>query len=208
MNSKAPKLTIEIEDVGDQRQCIAAIRKLFGAIKDHHGSGAAHDLWFYKNEAPPPDSMDRARLRYACMSFDHDDLRLIFEYYAMAKPNKEKLARDLAKKNESLRELERYPVKSAEDPAGAVLQQIKRAFRFDGEACRIIGEAPEYLRQEKLKEIEDFRLSSLRHRKLRKKLKLRSSLPRIRYITIRQRFDLPGDSWICDSYKNQPGGTK
>ena len=106
----------------------------------------------------------------------------------MPKPNKEKLARDLAKKNGSLPKEERYPVKSAEDPAAAILQQIKRAFRFDREACSIIGEAPEYLRQEKLKEIED---SRLRMFKLKGMLKSRLSLPRTRYITIRQRAVLP-----------------
>src|SRR5262249_17263734 len=149
------KLTIEIEDLDNGNQCVAAIRKLFGTLKDHRGFDDADRLWLYYREAPPADQRERSRLRLACFSFDYDDLRLILEYYPMPKPKKEKLARDLAKKNESLPKEERYPVKSAEDPAAAILQQIKRAFRFDREACRIIGEAPEYLRQEKLKEIED-----------------------------------------------------
>ena len=161
MSDEAPvakKLTIEIEDIGDRRECIAAVRKLVEAIKERYGSEEAFSLWM--DAAPPPDERERgrfrekARLHMACKSFDDNDLRLILEYYAMPKPNKEKLARDLAKKNESLPEWKRYPVKSKEDPAAAILQQIKRAFRFDNEACRIIGEVPEHLRQEKLATLE------------------------------------------------------
>ena len=162
MSNKTPKLTIEIEDIGDRRECIAAVRKLVEAIKERYGSEEASNLLL--DAAPPPDEREqerfreRARFHMACKSFDDNDLRLILEYYAMAKPNKEKLARDLAKKNESLSEWKRYPVKSKEDPAAAILQQIKRAFRFDQEACRIIGEVPEHLRQQRLKEIEKARL--------------------------------------------------
>jgi hypothetical protein len=203
MSEKAPmakKLTIEIENIADRRECITAIRELFGALKDGHGPDEAFRLWRYYNEAPPADRRERSRLRLACMSFGYDDLRLILEFFAMPKPNKEKLARDLAKKNENLPERERYPVKSAEDPAAAILQQIKRAFRFDREACRIIGEAPEYLRQEKLDEIIALRRSVA-------DLKFPIKLPRMRYITIHQRFDdNPKYQWIFD--RTAPGGTK
>ena len=130
-----------------------------------------------------------AAMQAACMSFGDNDLRLILEYHAMPRPNKEKLARYLVKKNEILPEHDRYPVNSKEDPAAAILQQIKRAFRFDQEACRIIGGAPEYLRQERLKEIGEARLRLL---KITRKIKL----PRICYITIRQRFSRPEDAWI------------
>jgi hypothetical protein len=189
----AKKLTIEIEDIGDRRECIAAVRKLVEAIKKHYGSEEASSLLL--DATPPPDERERgrfrerARLYMACKSFDDNALRLILEYYAMPKPNKEKLARDLAKKNESLPEWKRYPVKSKEDPAAAILQQIKRAFRFDNEACRIIGEVPEHWRQERLKDIEERRLLLL---KITRKIKL----PRIRYKTIRRRFNRPEDDWI------------
>jgi hypothetical protein len=159
MSNKTPKLTIEIEDIGDRRECIAAVRRLVEAIKERYSLDEARRLWL--DAAPPPDERrdqeqfrELARLHTACKSFDDNDLRLILEYYAMPKPNKEKLARDLAKKNESLPEWKRYPVKSREGPAAAILQQIKRAFRFDNEACRIIGEAPEHLRQERLATLE------------------------------------------------------
>ena len=95
------KLTIEIEDLDNGNQCVAAIRKLFGALKDHRGFDDADRLWRYYREAPPADQRERSRLRLACFSFDYDDLRLILEYYAMPKPNKEKLARDLARKTEA-----------------------------------------------------------------------------------------------------------
>jgi hypothetical protein len=196
MSNKAPKLTIEIEDLNNGNQCVAAIRKLFGALRDHRGFDDANRLWMFYREAPPVDQRERSRLRLACFSFDYDDLRLILEYYAMDRPNKEKLARDLARKNETLPEEKRYPVKSAEDPAGAILQQIKRAFRFDGEACRIIGEAPDYLRREQLKEVEDARLRML---ELKRQSKSRLSLPRVRRITIRQRLNGTKYGWILDS---------
>ena len=189
MSNKTKKLTIDIEDLNDGNQCVAAIRKLFGALKDHRGIDSANRLWMYYREAPPADRLERSRLRCACMSFGDNDLRLILEYHAMPRPNKEKLARYLVKKNKILPEHDRYPVNSKEDPAAAILQQIKRAFRFDQEACRIIGGAPEYLRQERLKEIGEARLRLL---KITRKIKL----PRIRYITIRQRFSRPEDGWI------------
>jgi hypothetical protein len=193
VSDKASKLVIEIDDIEDQSQCVAAIRKLFGAIKDRHGRTEAERLWRYR-EAPPPDRRKRSRLGFACMSFNGDDLRLILDYYAMPKPNKEKLARDLAKKNETLPERERYPVKSAEDPAAAILQQIKRAFRFDRQACRIIGETPADLRREKLAEVEE----TLRRTA---DLKRHIRLPRIRRITIRQRLGGRAEySWIFDKH--------
>jgi hypothetical protein len=195
----AKKLVIEIEDAGDVRQCVTAMRKLFGAMKDHHGFEEADRVWRFYRDPPLSDQRERARLRAACMSFDDDDLRLILKYYAMPKPNKEKLARDLAKQNDSLPQEERHPVKSKEDPAAAILQQIKRAFRFDKEACRIIGEAPEYLRQDKLKEIEGDRrfFSSVLEGLNAKNKKKRHPRPRIRFITMRQRFGgRPAEEWL------------
>ena len=145
MSDKAPvkKLTIEIEDVGDWHQCIAAIKKLRVALREHHGTRA--DVLFHD------DVYDRAEVAFqkACGHFTPEELRLVLEYYAMVKPSKLGLAKDLARRNESLPPTERYgPNGSADEDT--MHQQIKRVLRRDEEACRIIGEADLNLRKEKL----------------------------------------------------------
>ena len=152
MSDKTP-VVIEIVDVGDKRACVAAIRKLHAALKEHYGEREARNIFYQYQDLRSPEWQTRLRFDQACYSFSDQELRLILEYYAVPKPNKEKLARDLAKKNETLPVRERYQVDSAEDPAAAILQQIKRAYRWDKEAWHIIGEAPDGLRQEKLEHI-------------------------------------------------------
>lgn len=178
MSDKAPatKLTIGIEDIGDKRECVAAIRKLHSALREHYGRREADNLFLSKEDLRSPEWQVRLRFDQACYSFIDQ---------AMPKPNKEKLARDLAKKNETLPTRERYQVDSAEDPAAAILQQIKRAFRWDKEACDIIGEAPDGLRQEKLERIMIY---------CRGRADIRQKNPRIRLsrkprTTLRQRLD-------------------
>ena len=133
MSNKTPKLTIEIEDVGDWHQCIAAIEKLRVALREQHG-GTRTDALFYV--------YDRAEdaFKNACGHFTPEELRLVLEYYAMAKPSKLGLAKDLARRNESLPQTERYGPNGSTDE-DTMHQQIKRVLRRDEEACRIIGEA-------------------------------------------------------------------
>ena len=153
MSDKAPKLTIEIEDIGDEGACVAAIRKLYAALKERYGVRGADKIFIRYEDLRSPEWQARQGFNEACYSFSNQELRLILEYHAMPKPNKEKLARDLATKNETLPSRERFQVDSAEDPAAAILQQIKRAYRRDKEAWHIIGEAPDDVRQEKLERV-------------------------------------------------------
>ena len=142
MSNKTPKLTIEIEDVDDWRQCVAAIKKLRAALREHHGGTRADALF---------DVYDRAEVAFqeACGHFTPGELRLVLEYDAMAKPSKLGLAKDLARRNQSLPQAASYgPNGSADEDT--MHQQIKRVLRRDEEACRIIGEADFKLRKEKL----------------------------------------------------------
>jgi hypothetical protein len=134
---------IEIDDIGDEHECVAALRKLFSDLKGRHGGMRAARLWQY--------GLDRAFMEFndACACFVPDELRLVLEYYAMAKPSKLGLAKELARRNETLRPKETYGPSGSTD-ADTVHQQIKRVFRREAEACRLIGGASSRLRQEKL----------------------------------------------------------
>jgi hypothetical protein len=57
-----------------------------------------------------------------------EDFRLALEFYAMPKPNKEKLAEDLARKNETLPKYNRYGPRGTTSPM-TMLQQIKRVLK-------------------------------------------------------------------------------
>ena len=140
MSNQTTKLTIEIEDIGDERACAAAARRLFDALRERHGRTGAYMLWDYGRHA---------EFENACESFVPEELRLVLEYYAMTKPSKLGLAKDLAQRNESLPPTERYgPNGSADEDT--MHQQIKRVLRRDKGACRIIGKAAAELREEKL----------------------------------------------------------
>jgi hypothetical protein len=84
-------LTIEIEDIGDQRECVAAIRKLFDALRERHGATGAGALWRHCHD--PAEMQASIKFNDACVSFVLHELRLVLEYYAMAKPSKLGLAK-------------------------------------------------------------------------------------------------------------------
>jgi hypothetical protein len=152
MSDKAPiakKLTIEIEDIGDERECAAALRKLFSDLRERHGRQRAYMLWH--------NYYDRAAVEFndACASFVPNELRLVLEYYAMAKPSKLGLAKELARRNETLRPKESYGPSGSTDE-DTMHQQIKRVFRRNEEACRLIGSASPELRWEKLQSTDRF----------------------------------------------------
>jgi hypothetical protein len=147
MSNKTPKLTIEIEDIGDERACVAAMKKLLGALREHHGRRRADLLWSSYG--------DPAELKFfrACRHFSYEELRLVLEYYAMAKPSKLGLAKELARRNETLRPKESYGPNGTTDK-DTMHQQIKRVFkRGTKEVLRIIGEAAPELREEGLQQI-------------------------------------------------------
>jgi hypothetical protein len=178
------RVSIEIEDIGDKKACALALRKLFAALEDHYGGKEADNIWRYNNSDPrapwwlPQHKFDKA---LSASLIGPDDQRLIFEYYAMAKPSKEGLAKELARRNGSLQvkwrewlllekdwQAKRHasptmlspPMPAAPyGPRGAtdwqtMLQHIKRVFRKHRDACIAVEGAPLDLREEKLREIE------------------------------------------------------
>jgi hypothetical protein len=149
MSNKTPKLTIEIEDIGDERACVAAMQKLLGAIREHHGR-RADLLWSSYEPLPEPEFFQ------ACRHFSYGELRLVLEYYAMANPSKLGLAKELARRNETLRPKESYGPNGTTDE-DTMHQQIKRVFkRGTEEVLRIIGETAPELREETLQQINRY----------------------------------------------------
>jgi hypothetical protein len=98
------KVTITIEDMADRKACVIAIRQLFAALEGHHGEREANHIWDSNQDHLMPKWQARKKLDHALRGLEYSDQRLIFEYYGMAKPSKEGLARDLAAKNVSLHE--------------------------------------------------------------------------------------------------------
>jgi hypothetical protein len=98
------KISITIEDIADRKACVSAIRRLFTALEEHYGERAAFHIWISNQDRQTPKWRAREKLQHALVGLESGDQRLIFEYYAMAKPSKEGLARDLAAKNVPLHE--------------------------------------------------------------------------------------------------------
>jgi hypothetical protein len=90
------KLSIDIEDVADKKACVVAVQQLFAALKKHHGESEAVLIW---NDCQTPKGQAWEKLTGALSGLEYSDQRLIFEYYAMALPSKEGLAKALATKN-------------------------------------------------------------------------------------------------------------
>jgi hypothetical protein len=137
----ANKLTIEIEDIGDQRQCIAAVRRLFTAFVDQYGYEEAMGLMIKNGDL----NVDRARAYFrtekefdkALESLTPTERLLVLEYFdGGAEQSKRGLGKAFAAKYNA--------------NATSVTTQLRRAFREHPEACRIIGEAPLSLRQRKM----------------------------------------------------------
>src|SRR5262249_36544330 len=97
------KVTVQIEDVADKKSCVVAIQQLYAKLEEHYGEKAAGRIWDSYHEASPKYQA-RRKLEGALSGLEYSDQRLIFEYYAMAMPSKEGLAKDLAAKNVLLHE--------------------------------------------------------------------------------------------------------
>jgi hypothetical protein len=179
------KVTIEIEDVTDKKACKLAIRKLYTTFIDHYGREEADQIWFLQNrdlnaareKAYWHPRLTLSRALAALPSMEPGDKRLVLEYYAMEKPSKEGLAKELARRNVSLNnETNEWDAawhlcaaqnKEPPWPLGqrppapygptgttswqTMLQQIKRVFRKHKEACAAIGAAPPELREDELR---------------------------------------------------------
>jgi hypothetical protein len=102
------KLSIEIEDVKDKKAWGRALRKIFRAIEENHGWDTAYNAFTWAaNDPESPRLIAEKKFKDARGVFVAEDLRLVLEYYAMPRPNKEKLAANLARKNETLPRAER-----------------------------------------------------------------------------------------------------
>jgi hypothetical protein len=124
------KLAIEIEDVTNPDACAGALERLYDAIQEHHGHAAARHLFLpgsigYPFKYPAEEERGRIQNNIYCAP---EDFRLAIEFYAMPKPNKEKLANDLARKNETLPKEERYGPRGTTSPM-TMLKQIKRVLK-------------------------------------------------------------------------------
>jgi hypothetical protein len=98
------KVSIAIENIADRKACVVAIRQLFAALEEQYGEKEAERIWRYNNDLQAPKWRAREKLSRALAGLEYGDRRIIFEYYAMAKPSKEGLAKKLASKNGSLHE--------------------------------------------------------------------------------------------------------
>lgn len=167
--------TIETENIADKRACQIATSKLYTALIDHYGKDVADLIWFLQvrdmdlTREKEPHTLSRALEALPFM--ENQDKRLVLEYYAMEKPSKTGLAKELAhsnvvfnKRNKELAAERRlwnaqkehpWHLSVPYGPTGTtswetMLQQIKRVFRKHKAACAVIGAAPPELRQVEL----------------------------------------------------------
>jgi hypothetical protein len=170
------KLSIEIADIADQKACMLALRQAFAALEGHYGEKEAENIWRsgrYDLRSPKWQARFDASevgarmvgLDFALLSsgLKYDDARLICQYCAMAKPNKEGLARELARRNDTLHEkwrewLKELPPASPMPPAPfgptgstspqTILRHIKRVFQKHQKEYAAIRNAPPEMREE------------------------------------------------------------
>jgi hypothetical protein len=118
------RLLIQIEDPADFDECNAALKRVYEEIKRHQGESSAKILFAnvsYSRIVITPDNLRLVRL---CQD---KNFRLALEYYNMPVPNKLKLARELVKRDKTLRPRDRYWPKDSD--VNALHQQIKRVLR-------------------------------------------------------------------------------
>jgi hypothetical protein len=127
--TKAPiKVSIEIHDVKDKDACTRALGQMYEIIAEHYGEGA----WFRiaqdaaRGLPQPPEWLAEKKMVNACRGIDPEKLRLVLEYYSMPRPNKQRLAIELAKKNETLPPIKRYGPKGTTDPMTMLTQQCPK----------------------------------------------------------------------------------
>jgi len=130
------KLVIEIEDVTSLGACAEALVRFYDAIQERHGHKAAMDLFLQASNGYPDRYADHEEY-CAIRNYERiklnvwiapDDFRLALEFFAMPKPNKEKLAADLARKNETLPKEQRYGPRGTSSPT-TMLKQIGRVLK-------------------------------------------------------------------------------
>jgi hypothetical protein len=153
------KLAIEIDDLKNVYACRLAVERLYEALVGNHGEAEAASMFSDVGmHGYSPQAIARREFANACGRFQDDDLRLVLEYYAMSKPSKRKLAVELAKRNETLPEEQRF-YRGSREPA-TMLQQIKRVFREHKNDCALIGKADLALRDQELSKVTKYCIQS------------------------------------------------
>lgn len=146
------KLSIEI-DVADRRACVNALERIYEAIEECHGERGAASIWSAGKYGSGNSPKWRAREKFdrTCNSFTPENLRLVVEYYNMAKPNKQRLADELVRRNETLPQERRYGPRGT-TYVPTMLKQIKRA--LENENCREVANFTAEQRAEALQKAE------------------------------------------------------
>jgi hypothetical protein len=124
------KLVIEIADITNLDACAGALERLYDAIQEHQGHAAAQRLFLWGVSGYPSkytDEQERQRMQDNIRRAP-EDFRLALEYYAMPKPNKERLANDLVRKNETLPKEKCFGPRGTTSPM-TMLKQIKRVLK-------------------------------------------------------------------------------
>jgi hypothetical protein len=97
------RLSIEIEDIADKKACAVAIRQLFTAFIDRHGILEANKLWAQINYEDQERKRSPLQVLqdelWECSTFRSFDTRIVLKYFAMQKPSKKGLAKELALRN-------------------------------------------------------------------------------------------------------------
>jgi hypothetical protein len=123
------KLSIDIDNVEDAGACWCALRHAYLAIKRRHGGDDAKFIFFDAVHAPSDDRGQDFPVRWAIfIGLSSEDVRLAIEYYSMSHPNKQRLANELAKKNETLPPERRYGPRGTTSPM-TMLKQINRVLK-------------------------------------------------------------------------------
>ena len=128
-------LTLDLEDTAARE---FAVRRLFTTLVDLCGREEADRIWrSYRDlnvERERAYFQEDIKLGNALYKLSEEERFLVLRYFAMPKPSKRGLATEILAENKK----GKYET---------ILQQIRRPFRENREACRIIGEAPLALRQ-------------------------------------------------------------
>jgi hypothetical protein len=189
------KITIELEDIADKKACAIAIRKLFAALETQHGEREASRMWNRHGEfdLTSPKWTGRFKLQEALRDLpdlEQHDLRLVLEYFAMSKPSKRGLAKELARRNVGLNEKWRAwvaerrgleaeradtpwpnPPSAPYGPKGttnwkSMQTRIKNIFRDYPETCAVYAAAPPEIRQDELERLESSEMFSAMNKAL------------------------------------------
>src|ERR1700730_10148822 len=89
--------TIKIHDVKDAAECELAVAWLYETIEEFHGEEKTRRMFAPYGRSLTPSDISKRK-----------NMQLLFHYYSMRNPNKQKLAEQLAGMNKTLPRDKRY----------------------------------------------------------------------------------------------------